>query len=85
MENANASRRLKQSVKKLDDILEEAKRENIIEINSRNQDRYRFKTTLETLTEEIAERQIDKRNVQSELLKKESILTKLKEKKENLE
>ena len=56
MENANASRRLKQSVKKLDDILEEAKRENIIEINARNQDRYRFKMTLETLTEEIAER-----------------------------
>ena len=54
MENANASRRLKQSVKKLDDILEEAKQENIIETNSRNQDRFRFKTTLETLTEDIA-------------------------------
>ena len=69
----------------MDDILEEAKRENIIEVNSRNQDRYRFKTTLETLTEDIAEKSIEKRNVQSELLKKESILTKLKEKKEKLE
>ena len=77
MENANASRRLKQSVKKLDDILEEAKRENIIETNSRNQERFKFKTTLDTLTEDIAQKQIEKRNVQSEAFKKESILTKL--------
>ena len=77
MENANDSRRLKQSVKKLDDILEEAKRENIIETNSRNQERFKFKTTLDTLTEDIAQKQIEKRNVQSEAFKKESILTKL--------
>ena len=57
LENAVSSQKSKQLVRTLDQDLENAKKENVIQVNSRDQDRYRYQNLLKVLQGEIEDMQ----------------------------
>ena len=83
LENAVAMQKTKQQVKTLDNLLDEAKRENLTQIEERDQDRYRYGVQLDELDKQIEDMQVQSNLLQNQLIvkgnEKEELLTKYKD------